>query len=125
MLTTVNVRGVTVTAEQVGHFAVHPAIMHDTETGEFFLSADTWIIYHIPSGSDLMALHESDPIEWPGHPLAIDMDNVRDFLQWIEPFADWSMAKPELKFPSEDDKQAYRLFSCGPVFWRRPEHATT
>jgi REP-associated tyrosine transposase len=44
MLTTVDVKGVQVTADQIGHFAVHPAIMRNTETSEFFLCADTWVI---------------------------------------------------------------------------------
>lgn len=125
MLTTVDVKGVQVTADQVGHFAVHPAIMRHNEAGEFFLCADTWVIHHLPSKRDLMMLHESDPIEFPGNPLAINLDVVREFLTWLDQFADWSKAEPQPEFPTDADKQAYRLFSTSPVFWERPKVPTT
>ncbi|MCV7174877.1 hypothetical protein [Mycolicibacterium sphagni] len=121
MLTTVDVKGVTVTAEQIGHFVVHPAILHNIETGEFFLSADTWSIQHVPSGSLLMQIHEADPLECPGNPLAINLDIVRDFLAWIEPFTDWSQADLQPPtFPTDEDRMAWGLFAASPVFWERP-----
>ncbi|MFV8142242.1 hypothetical protein ACNQR7_32145 [Mycolicibacterium senegalense] len=121
VLATVDVKGVQIVGEQIGHFVVHPAITRDTASGEFFLSADTWVIHHLPSRTDLMMLHEADPVEWPGHPLAIDMEVVRDFLEWLDQFADWSAEQPKPAFAAESDKQAYRQFGAGPVFWRRPQ----
>lgn len=123
MLTTVDIRGVQVTADQVGHFAIHPAVLRDKDSGGFFLSADTWVIHHLPSGSDLMMLHESDPLEFPGNPLAIDLDKVREFIGWLDQFADWSQAEPKPEFANAADRQAYGLFSASPVFWERPEPA--
>jgi|GEM_PF-5860716 len=122
MLTTVDIRGVKVTADQVGRFAIHPAVQVDQDSGEFFLCADTWVINHLPSGRDLMMLHEADPIEWPGNPLAIDMAKVRDFLNWLYQFADWSLPEPKPNFP-ETAVQAYRLFASSPLSWERPEAA--
>lgn len=122
MLTTIDVKGVQVTGERVGHFAIHPAILRDQDSGEFCLSGDTWVIHHLPSGSDLMMLHESDPVEWPGNPLAINLDVVRDFIGWLDQFADWSSPGPKPKF-TDDTAHAYRLFSASPVFWERPEVA--
>jgi hypothetical protein len=120
MLTTVDIKGITVTAEQFRHFAIHPAVQRNTDTGEFFLDAATWVIHHIPSHSDLMMIHQTDPVEYPGHPLAIDLDGVKDFLDWLDQFADWSSPEPKPSFP-DDAKLSYILFRGDPVFWKRPQ----
>jgi hypothetical protein len=122
MITTISVRGMDVTAEQVGHFAVCPAVLQDEDTRELFLDASTWVIHHIPSDKTLMVLHEADPIEWPGHPLAVDLDIMRDFLEWFEPFADWSQHEPTVDL-SDADKRIYMDFQADPVLWKRPQAA--
>lgn len=117
-----DVRGVTITAEKVGdNFVVHPSILRDEDTGEFHLSADTWDLGHLPSSKQMLQLHQEDPVEYPGHPIALDLDIVRAFVKWFESRLDCSVEKPALGELSADDFTIFTSFRLDPAYWQAPE----
>ncbi|MEE2058955.1 hypothetical protein [Rhodococcus artemisiae] len=112
-----NVRDVTVTAEKVGeHFAIHPAILHNEDTGDFTLSSDHWDIQHLPSNKSVMFVHQEDPVEYPGEPRAVDLDKVRTFLGWLEQQADWSCESPDLSVLPKETRMTIALFRADPNY---------
>lgn len=118
----IEVREVTVTAEKVGdHFAIHPAIMRNEDTGDFALSSDTWDVEHLPSNRHVFHVHQEDPVEYPGEPRAVDLDKVREFLAWLEDQADWSVSEPDLSALSDETRRAIAVFRSDPNYFNLTE----
>jgi hypothetical protein len=108
----------TVTADKLtDHFAMHPAIMVDTDTGEKFLNPAVWSLTHIASGKEVVKLYQEDPIECPGEPRAVDPDVAAEFAKWLEQQTNWDAEVPNV---STDVYRQLFLYQGGINHWAEP-----
>lgn len=126
MLINFPVNDIEVTATTIGnHWAVHPAILIDEDTKELSLDSETWCLEHRPSGKLAFQMFQSDPIEFPGEPRALDLSRVQAFVEWLESRIDCST--PDLDFSqlSEEDRRTVSEFRGDPNYFKAPESETT
>lgn len=114
--------GVKVTATTIGkYFALHPAVMVDTETGELSLDTEAWYLQHLPSGTLALHLHQTDPLEFPGEPRALGKVKVEEFVAWLEKRVDCSASELDLSRLTEDDRRLLTDFSHDPNYVKFPK----
>lgn len=115
------VNDIHVTATTIGeHCALHPAIMVDQETGELSLDTVNWSLVHVPSGKQLSCLYQSDPVEWPGEPRALNPLKVAAFVGWLETRLDLSDPDVEFSALTDDDRRVISDFYGDPNYFTAP-----
>ncbi|MGW5519065.1 hypothetical protein [Nocardia africana] len=104
----------TILASTVGdHFAVYPSVSVGAD-GELRLDTEVWVLHHRPSGMVAFELFQSDPMEFPGEPRAIDMRSVRRFVQWLESRIDCSTPDVDFTTLSAEDRKHISWFRSEP-----------
>lgn len=114
---------ITILASTIGeHFAISPGIDAD-DNDELHLDTATWLLLHRPSGKIAMELFQSDPVEWPGEPRALDPRSVRRFVEWLESRLDCSRPVIDFTQLSDEERKEISLFRIEPNHYTPGEAA--
>lgn len=117
-----NVEGTTVTATTISeHFAMHPAVMVEEESGELHLDTSTWMLVHRHSQQAVAQIRQEDRYEFPGEDAAINPEKVAKFVAWLESILDCSVAQPDWRSLTAEQQKLVSLWRDNCNDWVTPK----
>lgn len=113
--------GTRVTATTISdHFAMHPAVMVDQDTGELHLDTSVWMLVHRHTQEPVAHIRQADRCEWPGEDAAINADKVAEFVTWLESVLDCSVPQPDWRALTAEQQRVVSLWRDNCNDWSAP-----